>query len=69
MEKEKIARINELAKLAKERELTEAELAERATLRALYIADFRASFGSILENTVIERPDGSRERVQDRKKD
>ena len=69
MEKEKVARINELAKLAKERELTEAELAERAALRAEYIADFRASFGSILENTVIERPDGTRERVQDRKKD
>ena len=69
MEKEKIARINELAKLAKQRALTDAELAERATLRALYITEFRASFGAILDNTVIERPDGARERVQERKKD
>ena len=42
MEKEKIERINELGRLAKERELTEEEQAERATLREEYIAYFRA---------------------------
>ena len=36
MEPEKIARINELARLRKERELTVAELAERDALRAQY---------------------------------
>ena len=63
MEKEKIARINELAHLSKERALTDAEKAEQAALRAEYIAEIRASFGGMLENTVIQRPDGSREHL------
>lgn len=41
MEKQKIDRINELGRLAKERELTEDEKAEREALRAEYIAEFR----------------------------
>ena len=41
MEKEKIDRINELGRIAKERELTEEELAERAALREEYIAYVR----------------------------
>ena len=64
MEQAKVARINELARLSKERELTEAERTEQAALRAEYIRDFRASFGSILDNTVIQRPDGSREKLK-----
>ena len=56
-----IKRINELAKIAKERELTQEELAERDKLRQEYIAEFRASFASQLDNTVIRRPDGSEE--------
>ena len=63
MEKEKVARINELAHLQKERTLTDAEKAEQAALRAEYIAEIRASFGGMLENTVIERPDGTREKL------
>ena len=42
MDKAKIDRINELGRSAKERELTEEELAERAALREEYIAYFRA---------------------------
>ena len=42
MDKRKIDRINELGRLAKERELTEEEKTERAALREEYIADFRA---------------------------
>ena len=42
MERAKIDRINELGRLAKERELTEEELAERAALRAEYIAYVRS---------------------------
>lgn len=42
MERAKIDRINELGRLAKERELTEEELAERADLRAEYMAYVRA---------------------------
>ena len=56
-----VKRINELAKLAKERELTPEELEERDRLRKEYIAEFRASFSSQLDNTVIRRPDGSEE--------
>jgi len=63
MEKEKVARINELAHLSKERALTEAEKAEQAALRAEYVAEIRASFGGMLQNTVIERPDGTREHL------
>ena len=61
MEKEKIARINELAKKSKETGLNEEEAAEQKALRAEYIAEFRASFTGILENTVIQYPDGSRQ--------
>ena len=67
MEKEKVARINELAHLSKERALTEAEKAEQAELRAEYVAEIRASFGGMLQNTVIERPDGTREQLPKKK--
>ena len=43
MDKEKIDRINELGRIAKERELTAEETAERAALREEYIKFFRAS--------------------------
>ena len=42
MDKAKIDRINELGRLAKERELTEEEIAERQELRNEYIAYFRS---------------------------
>ena len=60
MEKQKIERINELARKSKEAPLTEAELAEQATLRQEYINEIRLSFGATLANTVIQRPDGSK---------
>ena len=41
MDKAKIDRINELGRLAKERELTEEELMERAVLRSEYLEYFR----------------------------
>ena len=65
MEKEKIARINELAHLSKERALTEEERAEQKSLRDEYIMEIRASFGGILDNTVVEYPDGSRKNVKE----
>ena len=67
MEQIKIDRINELARLSKTRPLTEEEKQEQAALRAEYIRDFRASFGGILDHTVIERPDGSREKLKKQK--
>ena len=60
MNKEKIDRINELAHLARERTLTEAELSERAALRKEYIEEFRRNTISVLENTYIVTPDGKK---------
>ena len=60
MEQKKIDRINELAHLAKERELTAEELAERDALRKEYIAAWRESTIAVLENTYIQTPDGKK---------
>lgn len=67
MDKEKIARINALAKKKKEEGLTEEEQNEQKALYDEYLNEIRLSFGSTLENTVIKRPDGSVEKVSDRK--
>jgi len=67
MEKEKIERINFLAKKAKAEGLTEEEKAEQKALREEYIKDFRAQFSGVLENTVIQYPDGSRTALPDLK--
>ena len=64
MEKEKLARINELAKKKKEGTLTEEEAVERKALHDEYIREFRLSFGAMLDNTVIEYPDGSRKSLK-----
>lgn len=69
MEREKINRINELARKSKETPLSPEELAEQKALRDEYIAEIRLSFGATLENTVIQRPDGTKEPLKDRKKD
>ena len=61
---EVIARINELAHIAKERELTEDETAERAKLRRIYIDSVRANLVGQLDNTYIVRPDGSKKKIQ-----
>ena len=60
MEKVKIERINELARLSRERELTAEEKQEQQALRQEYVTEFRAQFRSTLENTVIQDPDGKR---------
>lgn len=59
MEKEKIARINELSRIAKERELTDEEQSERASLRAQYIAEFRENVENTLKAVKIKEPDGT----------
>ena len=60
MEKSKIDRINELAHIAKERELTKDELEERAALRKEYIEAFRRATIDVLEHTYIQTPDGKK---------
>ncbi|MDR0906686.1 MAG: DUF896 domain-containing protein [Oscillospiraceae bacterium] len=65
MEKAKIDRINAFAHRVKAGEtLSEAETEERSALRAEYLAEFRAATRNVLDNTVIERPDGSREKLK-----
>ena len=64
MEKEKLNRINELARVSKERTLTEEEKTEQAALRQEYINEIRLSFGAMLDNTVIQYPDGSRKSLK-----
>ena len=64
MEQTKLDRINELARLAKERALTEEELRERDALRKAYIAEWRASTIAVLENTYIQTPDGVKHKLQ-----
>ena len=64
MEQSKIDRINELARLAKERELSEEEKQERDTLRKEYIAAWRESTIAVLENTYIQTPDGKKHKLQ-----
>ena len=64
MENTKIQRINELARLAKERELTDEELHERDILRKEYIAEWRKGAEQGLDNTYIQTPDGKKHKLQ-----
>lgn len=66
MDPKLLERINELARKSKETPLTQEELAEQAQLRAEYIKEYRAMLRGILENTVIQRPDGTREKLNKR---
>lgn len=64
MENSKLARINELAHIAKERELTEEEKAERDVLRKEYIAEWKRGAIQVLENTYVQTPDGKKHKLQ-----
>lgn len=68
MERSKLDRINELAHLAKERELTQEELSERDTLRREYVAEWRRGAEQVLENTYIQTPDGKKHKLQKKEK-
>ncbi len=60
MQKEKIARINELARKRKAEGLTAEETAEQDALRKEYLAGFRENLQSLLDSTIIQEPDGTR---------
>ena len=64
MEHEKIERINELARLAKERQLTHEELMERSALRKEDLDGFRENMRQVLESVKLQRPDGTLEPLQ-----
>jgi uncharacterized protein YnzC (UPF0291/DUF896 family) len=55
----RIQRINELAAIAKNRGLTEAEIAERDRLRKEYLEVFRGNFKRKLENIKFVDEDGN----------
>ena len=59
MEPQKIDRINELTRLSGQRALTSEEQAERAALRAEYIAQYRQSMAQTLEYVRIRQEDGT----------
>jgi len=64
VDKKKVERINELARKSKVEPLSPEELAEQKALREEYLADFRRSMGAMLDNTVIEYPDGTRKSLK-----
>lgn len=65
---EKIDRINFLARKSKCEGLNEAEKLEQEKLRREYIDAYKANLRAQLDNTVVVRPDGSKERLSDKKK-
>lgn len=65
---DKIDRINALARKSKAEGLTEAEKEEQQKLRREYIDAYKASLHAQLGNTVIVRPDGTREKLSDKRK-
>ena len=68
MEQIKLDRINELAHISKERELTEEELAERDLLRKEYIEDWKRSLKDVLDNTYIVDEDGNKHKLSPKEK-
>lgn len=64
MENSKLQRINELARIKKERELTAEEMAERDALRKEYLDEWRKGAIEVLENTYIQTPDGKKHKLQ-----
>ncbi|RUL55118.1 DUF896 domain-containing protein [Lysinibacillus antri] len=59
LSKEKIERINELSKKAKEGTLTEADAKERTLLRKEYLESFRNSFRNTIENVQVYDSNGN----------
>lgn len=62
-----IARINVLAKKAKQGHLTPEETEERDRLRRIYIDSVKANLVGQLENTYILQPDGTKKKVERKK--
>lgn len=64
MDKDKIERINQLARKSREVGLSPSELIEQKKLREEYIAAFRGNLKKQLDNIEVIRPDGSREPIK-----
>ena len=61
---EVIARINALAKKAKEEGISPEEIQERDRLRRIYIDSVKANLVGQLENTYIVGPDGKKKKLE-----
>ena len=59
LSKEKMARINELAKKAKSTGLTPVEAKEQSKLRSEYLKTFRKSMSDTIEHLKIIDPEGN----------
>jgi len=71
LSKDKIARINELARKAKAGKLTTAEAKEQSKLRSEYLAAFRSQMLETLTNSTFIDPRGNDvtpEKLKERKK-
>lgn len=66
MDQTKLDRINELARIARLRALSEEETAERDALRREYIAEWRQGAIQVLDNTYIVTPDGKKHKLRRR---
>ncbi len=64
MTKEKIDRINALARKQKAEGLSEAEAAEQLALRQAYLQEVRESMRQQLDHVYIENKDGQYEKLQ-----
>lgn len=64
MTNSELERINFLAKKQKSEGLTPAEAEEQAALRKSYIAGFRSSLKSQLDNIVIQNEDGTKRKLR-----
>ena len=64
MTDEKKARISDLTRISRERELTAEESAERAALREEYLAEWRRSVLDTLENTYIVDEKGHKRKLK-----
>ncbi len=69
MEQVKIDRINELSRLAGQRELTEQEQAERAALRREYIDAFKAGLEAHLDKIYYVDEQGCRQKLKKKESD
>ncbi len=67
MTREKINRINQLAQLAKTRELSSEECTERDSLRQEYIKSVRQSLTSQLDQTYLVGEDGTHQKLEKKK--
>lgn len=65
---EDIKRINELYHKSQNEGLTGAEKEEQQNLRKAYIEAMRGNIKSQLDSIVVQRPDGTREKLKRKKK-